>query len=437
MSQRLIIHHDVTNPQVAETLIRLCPFSAFEWQDEQLVINSNCRLCGICVRKGPEGVITWRRDQKEIPDLSVDQATSGQWQGVAVLADTMEGYLHPVTFELIGKARQLAKQLGQQVYVLMAGYQLQHQIRQIEQIAPDRLHVYDDPLFRHFQIDTYAEAAAAFIQSVKPAAMLIGATQAGRMLAPGIAARFRTGLTADCTALEISREGGLVQIRPAFGGNIMARILTRKNRPQLCTVRYKVFPAPVFAQEGSGTCQVIQEVLPKVLADQQQRARHIRCQVLSVKEKPKGIDLTEAEAIIAVGRGLRSRKDLDMIQQLADLLKAEMACTRPLIENGWFDPRRQIGLSGRTVSPDLLITIGVSGSVQFIAGMRGAKSIMTVNTDPEAPICGLAHHVFAGDLYEIIPSLISQIRKTYHITQGGPETCQIPRHPEALPLQKT
>ena len=435
MNERLIINHNIMNQQVAQALIRLCPFSAFEWQDEQLAINTNCRLCGICVRKGPEGVITWCQDNEEAIDSSLDQAASGQWQGVAVLADTMEGYLHPVTFELIGKARQLAKQLDQPVYVMMAGYQLQQQIQQLKNVAPDRLHVYDDPIFRHFQTDTYTEAAAAFIQSVKPAAMLIGATQAGRMLAPAIAARFRTGLTADCTALEISQEGGLVQIRPAFGGNIMARILTRHNRPQLCTVRYKIFPAPV--QEDDDTCQVVQEALPKVLADQQQRAKHVRSQVLSVSEKPKGIDLTEAEAIIAVGRGLRSRKDLDMVQQLADLLKAEMACTRPLIENGWFDPRRQIGLSGRTVSPDLLITIGVSGSVQFMAGMKGAKSIMTVNTDPEAPICGLAHHVFVGDLYDIIPSLISQIKNMQDITQGGPEICQIQRRPEALPLQKT
>ncbi|MDD2414358.1 MAG: electron transfer flavoprotein subunit alpha/FixB family protein, partial [Eubacteriaceae bacterium] len=237
----------------------------------------------------------------------------------------------------------------------------------------------------------------------KPSSILVGATNAGRSLAPRVAARFHTGLTADCTVLNMKENTDLVQIRPAFGGNIMAQIVTQNNRPQFCTVRYKIFSAPERAEKATG------EVVSMKMDDDKKYNSLI--QIKEIIKKEKGIDISEADVIVAVGRGLKSENDLPMVQEFADAIGAEMACTRPNVENGWFDPRRQIGLSGRTVKPKIIITFGVSGSVQFAAGMRNSDYIVSVNNDPEASIFNIAHCGIVGDLYEIIPELMEMIKK--------------------------
>ena len=222
-----------------------------------------------------------------------------------------------------------------------------------------------------------------------------------RSLAPRAAARFHTGLTADCTVLEMKDNTDLVQIRPAFGGNIMAQIITPNSRPQFCTVRYKVFSAPKRTDEVSGHIEKM------VLTEEKMQSK---VQLEKKIEKPKTIDIAEADIIVAVGRGLQSQNDLTLVQEFADKLGAQMACTRPLIEAGWFDPKRQIGLSGRTVKPKLIITIGISGSVQFVAGMKGAECIVAINQDKNASIFDVAHYCFVGDLYEILPQLLAQLK---------------------------
>jgi electron transfer flavoprotein alpha subunit len=216
-----------------------------------------------------------------------------------------------------------------------------------------------------------------------------------------VAARCRTGLTADRTVLEMKENTDLVQIRPAFGGNIMAQIVTPNTRPQFCTVRYKVFPEPKPSQTPSG------EILSMEVTEQMLKTD---VQVLRTVEKPKDIDIAEAEVIVAVGRGASGEAMRACARELADLLGGVVACSRPLVESNVYDAKHQIGLSGRTVKPKLIITLGISGAVQFAAGMKGADCIVAINSDPAAPIFDVAHYCVVGDVNLIVPKLIEKIK---------------------------
>ena len=211
----------------------------------------------------------------------------------------------------------------------------------------------------------------------------------------------KTGLTADCTVLEMNENSDLSQIRPAFGGNIMAHIKTPNHRPQMATVRYKVMSAPQRADAPGG------EIVPLSCAGLDLSSG---VEVLRVVRKEPEQFIESADVLVAAGRGIKKEEDLALLQELADLLGGQLACTRPLAERGWMDARRQIGLSGRTVRPKLIITAGISGSVQFAAGMNNADLIVSINSDPHAPIFKVAHIGIVGDLYEIIPALTAKIR---------------------------
>ena len=358
-------------------------------------IDSGSRMCRLCVKKGPGGAVEYMETQE--PGINKDE-----WRAVAVYVEYNGKAVHPVTFELIGKARELAAVTGHPVYALFMGYQVGEKAEELLAYGVDQVFVYDRKELEHFSVLTYANVFADFITRIRPSSILVGATNAGRSLAPRVAARFRTGLTADCTVLEMKENTDLVQIRPAFGGNIMAQIVTPKNRPQFCTVRYKIFSAPPVTKEPSGTIRTME-----VTEDMIDR----RIRVEEIIHKPKEIDISEAEVIVAVGRGVKSQADLELIRELAAALDAQLACTRPLIECGWFDARRQIGLSGRTVKPKLIITIGISGSVQFAAGMRGAECIIAINTDRKAPVFDIANIGLVGDWYEILPRLLKTVKE--------------------------
>ena len=252
-----------------------------------------------------------------------------------------------------------------------------------------------------FSIETYTTAFEQFIHDVKPTAILVGATPVGRQLAPRVAARFRTGLTADCTILDMHENTDLVQIRPAFGGNIMAEILTPNSRPQLATVRYKVMDAPERSEEAKG------EIVPFDVPTEKLGSR---VTVIGMKKKPKEKSIEMADVLVVAGRGVKKKEDLSLLRELADALGGELACTRPLVEAGWLDAKHQIGLSGRTVRPKLIITCGVSGAIQFVAGMNHSDTIFAINTDPKASIFKAANYAVIGDLYEIVPQLLAGIR---------------------------
>lgn len=386
------IHQEKADDPAA--LAALCPFGAIRYGGGRLDIDAGCKMCRICIRKGG-GVFEYVEEEK---GPGVDKSA---WRGVAVIAEQTAGAVHPVTFELIGKARELADKVSHPVYCVLIGYNVADKADELLAYGADEVFVYDDPALEHFRIEPYAAVLENFIGERRPSTVLVGGTTSGRSLAPRVAARFRTGLTADCTFLDMQPNTDLDQIRPAYGGNIMAHINTPKHRPQFATVRYKIFPIPP-KRKASG--RITRCPLPP-------EKSHSAISVVKVTEKKRETGIEEAEVIVVAGRGVRKQEDLAMLEELAGLLGGRLASTRSLIEAGWVNPRCQIGLSGRTVKPKLIITCGVSGAIQFVAGMNGSELIVAINTDPNAPIFKVAHIGIPGDLYRIVPQLIEKIKK--------------------------
>ncbi len=390
----LIINEKLVNKETAEQLLDICPFNAMTYENGKLEIGVGCKLCKMCVRKGPQGVVTFQEEE-------IQKVNKDDYKGVCVYADSDHGIIHKVTFELIGKARELAKVIDHPVYALLIGNDCEENIQELLSYGVDKVFVYEHEQLRDFDIERYANCFSDFIETVKPSSILVGATNVGRCLAPRVAARFHTGLTADCTRLEMKENTDLVQIRPAFGGNIMAQIVNPNRRPQFCTVRYKIFNSPEKIADPKGEVERI-EIKPEWLKSS--------TEIIKIEEKPKELDIAEADVIVAVGRGLKSAEDLTMVNELADALGGVVACSRPMVESGIFDARHQIGLSGKTVKPKLIITLGISGAIQFTAGMNGSDCIIAVNSDPDAQIFDVCNYGFVGDMYEIVPQLIKQIR---------------------------
>ncbi|MBV7276335.1 electron transfer flavoprotein subunit alpha [Clostridium sp. PL3] len=392
---KLIVNAEKLTPSIIEELVNVCPFGAIEEKDGKIEVNAACKMCKLCVKKGPAGVMEFI--EEEIPQID-----KSLWKGVAVYVDHVEGDIHPVTYELIGKGRELAAKVNYPVYAVFVGHNIKDKAQEILHYGVDEVFVYDYEELEDFRIEPYTAAMEDFVNKVKPSTLLVGATTIGRSLAPRVAARFKTGLTADCTILDMKENTDLVQIRPAFGGNIMAQIINPNNRPQLATVRYKVMDAPERSKEETGKITVCDMDASKLGSN---------IDVLKVTKKEVETSISDADAIVAVGRALKSEKDLEMIKELADLLGAQIATTRPLIEAGFVDAKRQIGLSGRTVKPKLIITCGISGAVQFTAGMNNSDCIVAINKDPKASIFNVAHYGIVGDIYEIIPKLINNIKE--------------------------
>lgn len=377
-----------------QEVISICPFGAMEEKNGELLINAACKMCKLCVKKGPKGAIEYMEEVRE----SIDK---DKWKGIVVYVDHIDGVIHPVTYELIGKAKELGAKINHPVYALMMGSNITKECRELLHYNVDKVYVYDQEKLARFIMEPYTEVFEDFVNQVKPTAILMGATPVGRQLAPRLAARLKTGLTADCTILDITEETDLVQIRPAFGGNIMAQILTPNHRPQMATVRYKVMDAPKRNEKETGEiveCSILSEKLDS------------KVEVLDIIAKEKEQFIEASEVLVVAGRGVKKEEDLKLLQELADLLGGQLACTRPVMEAGWLEAKRQVGLSGRTVRPKLIITCGVSGSVQFTAGMNNSDHIVAINKDENAPIFKTAHYGLVGDLYEIIPDLINQIK---------------------------
>ena len=372
----------------------LCPFGAIsENASGVLEIGAGCRMCRLCIRKGGGAF--------EFIDDSAPGVDKSKWRGVAVVAEVSpDGALHPVGLELLGKARELAAKIDHPVYAVVIGARTDDAVRKFLSHGADEVYVYEDPAFETFRIEPYSNALEDFINAVHPSSVLVGGTVNGRSLAPRVAARFRTGLTADCTVLDMSPSTDLDQIRPAYGGNIMAHINTPRHRPQFATVRYKIFSAP--AKETPHGRVVRRTLAPERLLSK------IEILAREPKNAEKGIE--EADVLVVCGRGVKRPEDIAMLKDLAALLGGEVAATRAVVEAGWIDAKRQIGLSGRTVKPKLIITCGVSGAIQFVAGMSGAETIVAINTDPKASIFKVAHVGLVGDVYAIVPELIARIK---------------------------
>ena len=392
MAQIAVIERKCTG---CEQCVSACPFSAIDMIGGKAQMNAACKVCGLCLKQCPQGAII-RLETK------VDSVDKTKWSDILVFAEQSEGSLHPVCLELIGEAQRLAAGKDQKVKAVILGGHVEDCARELRHYGVDEVHVYEGEELSFFRADVFAACVEDCIKKIKPSVVLVGATALGRSLAPRLSTRFRTGLTADCTQLELKANTDLVQIRPAFGGNIMAQIVTPNTRPQFATVRYKVMEAPKRMEEEKG--EVLRQRMPKAVRDS-------RVKLVSTEPVPKAANISDAEILVVAGRGLQKKEDLEMVRELAGLLGGEYAVTRPLAEKGWESNARQIGLSGRTVRPKLIITFGVSGAIQFTAGMDQAEHIIAVNSDKDAPIFKLAHVCIVSDLYEVLPQMISKLKE--------------------------
>ncbi len=391
---KLLINQNRLTAEKANELTKVCPFGAISFDGEKLDISLGCKMCKICVKKS-DGIIEYCEEVKNFVDKSL-------WKGICVYVDHSGGKIHRVTYELLGKARELANVIGHPVYALFIGSKNSENVKKLLSYGADKVFVYDNEAFEHFKIEPYTAAFCDFIEKIKPSSVLVGATNLGRQLAPRVAARCKSGLTADCTALEMKENTDLVQIRPAFGGNIMAQINSPDTRPQFCTVRYKVFSEPEANEALSGEIVNMEIDKEKLLSD---------IEIIFSKDKPKDIDISESDVIVAVGRGAMSEEARAQAQELADLLGGVVACSRPLAEGNIYDSKHQIGLSGRTVNAKFIICLGISGAVQFAAGMKSSEKIVAINKDASAPIFDIAHYAIVGDVTEIVPKLIGKIKE--------------------------
>lgn len=382
--------------KIAEDLIKICPFNAFEYKDGILSINENCRICKICVRRGPEGVCTLIEDETRHKKINKDD-----YKGILVYVEHHDNKAHEVSWELIGKSLELAKQTNDPVYAVIVGHNVEHLAEEALTYGVDKAFLYDDEAFKNFDCQVSTNVLEDLFNKIKYNILLVGATPHGRSFAPRVAARLKTGMTADCTKLEVTDEGDLLQIRPAFGGNVMAKIKTANHRPQMATVRYKMFSKPPVSKPKGSLEKMNTEQIDK----------HTFIELIERINHPQAKDIVDSEILICVGRGFKSENDLALVEPLRKALKADIACTRPLVESGWFDPRLQVGLSGRTVKPKLMINIGISGAVHFIEGIKDTEMIISINNDPNSKLFDVSHYSIVGDLYEILPELNKLLEK--------------------------
>jgi len=317
-----------------------------------------------------------------------------------VFAEQEDGKVHSVTYELLGKGRELADKSGAELSSVLLGYQMGKEASELICYGADRVFLYDHPSLREFNVVRYKENIVSLVKEEKPEIFLVGATRIGRTLGPRVAAALGTGLTADCVGLDVDGRGNLIQVRPAFSGNIMAEIKT-KTRPQMATVRYKVMEKG--ERDHSRRGKVMRKKV-KVIED-------TGMEILERIES-KEVDITEADVIVSGGRGLKKPEDFKILEELANLLGgAVVGSSRPLVDGGWIGKEHQVGFSGNTVKPRVYIACGISGAPQHLFGMRDSDVIIAINKDPTAPIFSVADYGVTGDLYEIVPALVKEMKR--------------------------
>ena len=326
-----------------------------------------------------------------------------QYKNVYVFVEQREGVIQNVGLELLGKARELADALNEKVYAMLLGHDLTTQAQECIAYGADTVLRVDAPELATYVTEPYAQAIYQIIRDNKPSIVLIGATTIGRDLGPRLSARVETGLTADCTGLEISEERDLLMTRPAFGGNLMATIICKEHRPQMSTVRPGVMRMGQRDENRKGTIEDV-----KINFDKSK----FRVRVLeTVKQTKNLVDITEAHVLISGGRGVGNAEGFDMLRAMANTIGAEVSASRAMVDAGVLGHERQVGQTGKTVRPDLYFAMGISGAIQHLAGMSSSDVIVAINKDPDAPIFDIADYGVVGDLFQILPALTNEIKK--------------------------
>ena len=375
----------------------VCPFNAIKIVDKKAEIQDNCTLCGACVSSCKFSAIEFEKDEEAaVVDIS-------QYKDVWVFGEQKNGEAANVSLELLGEGRKLADQLGVKLAAVLLGQNMEAAAKTLISFGADDVYMVDHPMLNNFNDESYSDIFVQLINKYKPEIVLLGATTYGRSLAPRVSSRLNTGLTADCTKLEIDTEKRLLlQTRPAFGGNLMATIICPNHRPQMSTVRPKVMKAlePDSARNG-------EIIRPDVVMPDD-----VKVKVLDiVTTLCETVNLTEADIIVSGGRGMADPKNFVLVEELAGVLGGAVGATRATVDAGWVDYSHQVGQTGKTVGPKVYFACGISGAVQHLAGMSSSDTIIAINKDPEAPIFKIATIGIVGDVLEVLPALISEFKK--------------------------
>jgi electron transfer flavoprotein alpha subunit len=378
--------------------LQVCAYGALTLDNENIVVVSEaCTGCGLCVPECPSGALSLPEPEKK------ERIDTSDYSGVWVWVEQYDGRAASISWEMIGEGRRLAEKRGTALTACVLGYQAETIGKEAIVYGADRVLLADDPTLKIYRTDPYARCLVQLVKKYKPEIFLLGASTRGRDLAGAVATYLYTGLTADCTGLEIEEDSNLLlQIRPAFGGNIMATIKCPNHRPQMATVRHHVFEMPQSDESRQG--QTIQEK-PVMLEEQ------IATKVLDLIVERNEVNIADAKIIVSGGRGLKGPEGFTVIHELADVLGGAVGASRAAVDSGWISYAHQVGQTGRTVRPDLYIACGISGAIQHQAGMRTSKVIVAINKDPEAPIFQIADYGIVGDLFTVVPAMARALKK--------------------------
>lgn len=372
-----------------------CPFEAITMEGKLAVIGSSCTACGVCVEKCPFGAIEKTEEVKKGVDIT-------EYKDIWVFAEQREGKLMPVVRELLGEGKKLAAEVGCDLCAVLCGENVEGLCEELYSYGAKKVYLAEDKELALYRTDAYTKVIYEAITEYKPEIILIGATHIGRDLGPCLAVKCDTGLTADCTKLEINPETkGIMQTRPAFGGNLMATIICPDHRPQMSTVRPGVMEKAEIIEGAKG------EILRLVSKFEE---GDIRTKVLEVvKAAGELASLTDAEIIVSGGMGLGDAAGFELLKQLADKLGGTIASSRAAVDAGWIDHSYQVGQTGTTVKPKIYFACGISGAIQHLAGMQDSDYIVAINKNESAPIFEVADYGIVGDLYEVIPAIIEAL----------------------------
>jgi electron transfer flavoprotein alpha subunit len=371
-----------------------CPFGVIEIIEDKAVIGGGCTMCGACVEVCEFEALVMEEEEEAAP-------ASEDYKGIWVFAEQRDGIIRSVAYELLSKGRELADTLNTELCAVCLG----HNVAEVEQLityGADKVFLVDDPALGDHQEDLYVGQLVKMIKEHKPEIVITGATSMGRSFIPRVAAILETGLTADCTDLAIDTEKRLLQqTRPAFGGNIMATILCQTRRPQMSTVRPRVFAKnPLEGRQG----QIIK-------VDFDKESVTSRTKLLKfIEDLSERVKIEDADIIVSGGRGLGKPENFDVIRELAAVMGAAVGSSRPPVDDGWIPYSHQVGQTGKTVRPKLYVACGISGSVQHMAGMQTSECIVAINNDPNAPIFEIATWGIVGDLFKIVPMLTEKLK---------------------------
>jgi len=377
--------------------IRACPYNGIVVEDKTPRLTDTCTYCAACVSACKFEALRQERPPKEETDTS-------QYRGLWVVAEHDGRRLAHVTLELLGEAQRLTTDLAEPVSLVLIGHDVPDLIEAAAAAGADRVYLVQHEVLKDYRTGPYTDVLCGLVEERKPEIVLFGATAQGRDFAPRCASRLCAGLTADCTGLGIDVERRLlIQTRPAFGGNIMATILTEHARPQMATVRPKVM-RPIPPRRG-----VTPEVI-EVPVNLDERA--VLTKIVEVARTARQtVNLAEAEIIVSGGRGLKKPENFDLIFELASVLGAAVGASRATVDAGWIPAYHQVGQTGTTVQPKIYMACGISGAIQHLAGMQSSEVIVAINQDPDAPIFKVATYGIVGDLFEVIPALTEAIRR--------------------------